>query len=305
MRSSVFVAFLVTSAALLAGCSGNGDDDHREHTYTCPNGTTIDLTKFPDHDNATFNPASKCPRGTTTATNTTSLPPNRLPDLVLKITDGSNETQVTMLGGNLTFDASGSSDPDGQITGIAVTVQDSNNTRTATLYDAGRKQFQPATFRFDRPGVVNVTVAMVDDRAGFTINQTNVYVDHLQTPTPATIALPDPGAMEACGGTDDLVEAPFYKEFGFTLSPGATWIEASATPETAILTICAPKAEGADTSTAISESGNPVVSNEGVALPPAPGITSYYIGATIAPGEPQQEVAVTVIVHYGPRPAAA
>jgi hypothetical protein len=308
MRSAVLVAILVTSAALLAGCSGKKEDD--DHAFTCPNGTTLDLEKFPDHHNATFNPVSHCPHASTSASNSTSLAPNQLPILKLKVTDGKNETPVTMLNGNLTFDASGSSDPDGQVTGIAVTVQDSNTTRTAALFDPAKKTFKPATFKFDRPGVVNVTVAMVDDRAGFTVNQTHVYVNHLQMKEGAVIHLPSnggaaPAGMDPCkGATGDagsegaIVDANYFKSIDFDLFAGATRVDVTADAgEAAHLTICNPAKD-----TALGSGDGTATTDPGVALPPPTGIASYSVGV-YSNDEPEMSTAMTVLVHYEPQTA--
>jgi major membrane immunogen (membrane-anchored lipoprotein) len=298
MRSAVLVAILVTAASLFAGCSGKDEDDH---TFACANGTTLDLEKFPDHHNSTFNAASHC---TASHTNSTSLPPNKLPVLTLKITDGTNATNVTLLNGNLTFDATGSADPDGQVTGIAVTIQDSNTTRTAALFDPAKKTFKTATFKFDRPGVVNVTVAMVDDRAGFTVNQTKVYVNQLVQSTPQTIQLPDPpaGISDCGGGADqpgvngDLYEAQFYKEYSFSVVAGVTYVEASDASTDASLTICSPADEP------LSNTGNPVATLPDAVLAPPAGIESYYVGATSS--AQQTTVGPAILIHYDPRPAA-
>jgi hypothetical protein len=300
MRTAVLVALLVTSAALMAGCSGKDEDDH---SFTCPNGSTLDLEQFPDHHNSTFNAASHCPHASTSASNSTSLAPNKLPVLVLKITDGKNETNIAMLNGNLTFDASGSSDPDGSVTGIAVTIQDSNTTRTAALFDPAKKTFKPATFKFDRPGVVNVTVAMVDDRAGFTVNQTHVYVDHLQVGAPQTIQFPG-SASTAYGGDEcnigqEIVGASFYKESSFSVTNGATLIEAALakTSETNAgtidATICSPD------HAKISDTSEHPVSTGGPFAAPA-GIASYYVGMTMEPDGGPTAVTATVLVHYEP-----
>jgi hypothetical protein len=303
MRSAAIVAILVTSAALMAGCSGKGKED--DHSYTCPNGTTIDLEKYPDHHNSTFSAASHCPHsGTTSHSNSTSLPPNQLPMLHLKISDGGNVTNVTMLNGNLTFDAAGSMDPDGSVTGIAVTIQDSNTTRTAALFDPAKKTFKTATFKFDRPGVVNVTVAMVDDRAGFTVNQTHVYVDQLQTGAGQTVQLPGGSPTgDECNINNAIVGAQFYKEYSFNLVNGATLIEAIATgtsegaPAGDIsLTICSPE------HVALGEPGNPTVTTGGP-FPAPTGIASYYVGITISGGA-TTNVVPTVLVHYEPGAAA-
>ena len=316
MRSAP-VAILLSTAVLLAGCSG-GDGEDELH-YTCPGGVEIHQDDHPDA-NTTADLAEFCPGSTTSGSrsSSTSQAPNVLPTLVLKVSDdGGNETPVTMLDGNLTFDASGSTDSDGSIAGIAVTITDSNTTRTATLYDAGKKQFKPATFKFDREGVVNVTVAMVDDRAGFTVNQTHVYVNNLQVIPEQTIqAAGGSSAVDesGCNGNDPLVDSFYVKPFTFSLVPGATFVEATVTTHdslpdpapdetSATITICSlPDADGVRA--ALSDSGDSTVRTFPDAALPAPTGTDFYqVWATA--GVPNTTAGVTVLVHYEPEAAAA
>lgn len=306
MRSVVPVAILVLSSLLLAGCSG-GDGD-KELRYVCANGTEINADDHPEANATKAEDLAKfCPKTSTTGSksNTTSQAPNVPPVLVLNITDGGgNVTNVILLDGNLTFDATGSSDPDGSIAGIAVTITDSNTTKTATLYDAAKKEFKSATFTFDRPGPVNVTVAMVDERAGFTVNQTHVYVNQVVQATAATIQFPSPGAgFDDCtGGQDqgpvngDLYEAQFYKKNSFTVVPGVTKIVAVDDADT-VLTICGPD------DLAKSEPGNPTETFPDAELPPPSGIAGYYV--TSYANGPGESTAPVVTVHYEPQAAAA
>jgi hypothetical protein len=301
MRIAAIVAILVASTVLLSGCAKKAAED--DHSYVCKNATstvTIDLEKYPEHHNATFNPASKCPGVKSSASNTTSLAPNKLPILKMKITDGTNVTNVTMLNGNLTFDATGSTDPDGTVTGIAVTVKDSNQTRTAALFDPVKKTFKPAHFKFDRPGVVNVTVAMVDDRAGFTINQTHVYVDQTTVLDPKTVNGFEPGGdSTTCSGPfNALVDTNFANEYDFTLVAGATFVEATAT--NGKITICAPgPGPSSAPGTPRSPEGSPsTTTDKGADLTPAKGVLSYFVEAYST--SPNQSIGVTVTVHYEP-----
>lgn len=303
MRSVVPVAILVLSSLLLAGCSG-GDGDEELH-YVCANGTEIHADDHPEANATKAEDLAKfCPKSSTSGSqsNTTSQAPNVPPVLVLNITDfGGNATNVVMLDGNLTFSAVGSSDSDGTIAGIAVTVTDSNTTRTATLYDAGKKEFKSATFTFDRPGVVNVTVAMVDDRAGFTVNQTHVYVNHEQVVGGANIHGPTPLPVTECDGSDPLLFSAFFKEYSFTVVANASFIEAVATDGS--ITICGPHPAEGEPGEVLSNTGTEVITNPGVALPVPVGVQSYYLGATA--GAPNTAVTATVIVHYEPDTRAA
>jgi major membrane immunogen (membrane-anchored lipoprotein) len=312
MRSAVSVAILVCTSFLLAGCA-DGDKDDDLH-YVCSNGVEVHSDDHPDANVTTAEDLAQfCPGSSTgTRTNTTTQAPNVLPILVLNVTDdGGNATSVTMLDGNLTFSAEGSSDPDGTIAGIAVTVTDSNTTRTATLYDTGKGQFKSATFKFDRAGVVNVTVAMVDDRAGFTVNQTHVYVNELIQSQGASVALPrPPDGFEDCGGATetgvvegDLYEAQFYKEFSFSLAAGATKIEASDPAGNILLTICSP------VDVAVSGGpANPTMTTADANLTAPVGTEAYYVAAYMATDDPTpggQDAAPVIIIHYEPQTDAA
>src|SRR5688572_20729031 len=136
MRALLVAA--VVFVAALAGCSGKKGEDHDHLTYTCSNGTVISEEDYEDVlDNVTIDfLKTKCPKGTggtgtSTGAATTNLPPNKLPVLKMKVSSADgNATNVTMLNGNLTFDATGSTDADGSISAIAISVTDSNTTRT-------------------------------------------------------------------------------------------------------------------------------------------------------------------------------
>lgn len=305
MRSVVPVAILLLTSLLMAGCAKDGGEDDLH--YVCANGTEIHSEDHPEANATKAEDLAKfCTKSSTSGSrsNTTTQAPNVAPVLVLKISDdGGNATPVTMLGGNLTFDATGSTDADGSVAGIAVTVTDSNTTRTATLYDAAKKQFKTATFKFDRPGRVNVTVAMVDDRAGFTVNQTHVYVNHEQVVGGAEIIGPPPPEIssECSGGGQAVIAESYFKEYSFVVVANATFVEAVATAGS--ITICSPHPAAGEPGTPLSNTGAEVITTPGVPLPAPTGIQSYYIGATANP--PRQAVGATVIVHYEPDTRAA
>jgi hypothetical protein len=318
---ALLVAALVFVAAL-AGCSGKKGDADEDLHYKCSDGTEVHSDDYAEAlENLTEDSQikdflkTKCPKsgsGTGSKSNSTSLAPNVLPILKLNVTDaGGNATLVTLKGGNLTFSAAGSSDPDGTISAIAITVKDSNQTRTRSLYDATTKKFTSAKFVFDRAGPVNVSVAMVDDRAGFTTNVSHVYINekfHIEAPLD-----PDPQvANDACEGarptfgtagqegSGPVVDSRYFKSATFTVSGVAQYIE--ATPTKAKVTICdpeyAPISDAKQTTTVLSNNAEP--------LPPPLGAKAYSVGMYLAsPGAPGTATSVDVTVHYDPRPAAA
>ena len=312
----VLLVAAVVLVAALAGCSGKSGDD--EVHFQCLNGgPELHQEDFPEiPGNFTEQQVedflkAKCPKasGSGSKTNTTSLAPNVLPVLKLNITDfGGNVTNVTVKGGNLTFDATGSFDPDGTLSAIAISVKDSNQTRTLPLYNAGSKTFTPVTFSFDRPGPVNVSIAMVDDRAGFNTTLTKVYVNDPQTLAPGTVYLPSegaaPGLDHPCLGASDqvpngsgpLVDSNYFKAAQFTVAEGASFIEVIPN-EDSLVTICDPAG------VAISDEKQdvPVFSNAPI-VPPT-GTESYKIG--FYGSTANAELGAIVIVHYEPQAAAA
>lgn len=312
---ALLVAALVFVAAL-AGCSGKKGDD--EIHYLCSDGVEIHADDYEGAfpDNFTESQVkdflkTKCAKagGSGSKTNTTASAPNVLPVLKLKVTDGTgNATNVTVKGGNLTFDATGSFDPDGTLSAIAISVKDSNQTRTLPLYEAASKKFVPAFFKFDRPGIVNVSIAMVDDRAGFNTTSTKAYVNevigidccNLAVPAsdaPSQFADPCKGASGTVpNGSGPLVDSNYFKGSQFAVTAGATYIVATPATDT-LVTICDPT--GAAVSDAKSNAA--VTSNQPIVTPS--GTDSYTIGFYVE--TPNARAKAEVVVHYEPQPAAA
>ncbi|MEK6976180.1 MAG: hypothetical protein AABY18_07545 [Candidatus Thermoplasmatota archaeon] len=312
MRALLVAA--VVFVAALAGCSAK-KESHDHLTYTCPNGQVISEEDYEGVlDNITVDfLKTKCPKGTGgspgSSTTTTSQAPNKLPVLKIKVTDfAGNATNVTMLDGNLTFDATGSSDPDGAISAIAISVQDSNTTRTLPLYNSAKKTFTKAVFSFDRAGPVNVSVAMVDDRAGFNGSVFKVYVNHAQALGGGTLRGPvadtdltDPcqGASGVLGAQGPLVHQQYFMAASIVVVPGATFIEAIPGTDT-LVTICSPE------HVAISDEKSKVAitSDNTEPLPmPDSGIKNYHLG--FYSNGANVDTKAQVIVHYEPRVAAA
>lgn len=316
MRALLVAA--VVFVAALAGCSGKkGGEEHDHLTYTCSNGTVISEEDYEDVlENVTVDfLKTKCPKGTGTGTGngtgTNSAAPNKLPILKLNVTDfGGNATNVTLLDGNLTFSAAGSSDPDGAISAIAISVTDSNTTRTKSLYNAATKTFTPATFSFDRAGPANVSVQMVDDRAGFNGSIFQVYVNQIQVlgkadlqPQPATgapLAHPCNGARQQFGDQGPIIDNTYFYPGPISTAAAPSFIEAIPNDRTAI-TICDP----ADNPISEVRVNKAITTNnmDGPLPLPASGTDNYSVGVYVTNGAPA-DASVTVIVHYEPRPAA-
>jgi hypothetical protein len=320
MRVALPVVLLLTLtfAGCFGGGGGGGGDDDEHEDYECPDGTTINPQDFPDHDNETFDIADHCPEdggngnGTNGNGNGTQ---NVAPELVLTIFDapGGNVTNVTSVtdevGSQLTFSADGSSDSDGQISGIAVTVDDGNRSQTKSLYANG--QFTPATFDFDRPGIVNVTAAMVDDKAAFDIIETQVYVNHVVVKESREHNIGHPSHMAtACagpntGGQTGAVDNLYSDDAaGFSVQANASFIEVSrvltGTSPSSVYAICTPE------KTAISPSFNTAGPNVSNNAEPLPASANYFI-FTVHRSGAQTLATYTITVHYepmAPAPAA-
>jgi hypothetical protein len=282
---------LALVAVMLAGCFGDSGD-------TDEPGTTTTKTTTPGGGNTTT------PGGNTTGGN---VKPNLPPVLALRVLDDAGTpTTMTNVGGNLTFDATGSTDPDGSISDLAVIIYDGNRTRFGILVSAG--QFSTSTFNFDRPGVVNVTVNAIDNRGGQASMQSNVYVNHPQSPPSFRLnaALEATADATACKsptqGNDQVnpIENVGWKSFDFSIAPGATYVVAKVVAGEAEIAICSPKPNATALSNQADETGF-VVTNADAVLTPANGTDSYFVSALS--GAPAQDVAVQVVVHYEPRPA--
>lgn len=317
---ALLVAVIVFIAAL-AGCSGKKGEDHDHLTYTCTNGKVISAEDYEGaiaDENITVDfLKTKCPKGTGSGTGgngtgTTNAVPNKLPVLKMNVTDaGGNATMVTMLKGNLTFSAAGSTDSDGTISAIAISVTDSNTTRTKSLYNPVTKTFTPVMFSFDRAGPVNVSVQMVDDRAGFNGSLFKVYVNQMQTVGKAGMSanpspqLTDPctGASGSLGDPGPIVDGQYFGTATVTIAAAPSFIEARPATRTQV-TICDPDYKPISTPV---KSDKPVTTNNGdVPLPlPTSGVKGYSVGMYATTGTPNTAVSVLVIVHYEPRPAAA
>lgn len=318
MRVALLAASLIVVAAL-AGCSSKGSDSEDFHV-TCADGTELHSEDFA---NVTTNAdlLKKCPgvsssSGSKSSTTSTPSAPNVAPTVGLTVTDdGGNATLVTLVDGNLTFDASSSVDSDGNITGAAVSVADSNQTRTASLFDPVTKTFKKATFNFDRPGIVNVTVAIVDDRAGFSTNVSQVYVNEVQVRSGSDIqlatseladTLPTHDVCLGAGavapdGSGPVIDSQYFKVETISLQAGATFVTVTSTKDV-VMTICSP--DGAPVSPKLQE--GTVTSDQPLPLP-AEATKNYFVafyGKLPVGGVPDMSSECTITVHYEPVAAA-
>lgn len=287
MRVQSLVALLMISLAF-AGCFGGGDEPEE---HSCDDGHM-------DED---------CPGNTTTTappgTNTTTTPPapNMPPVAALDIFDaGGNATQVTLLGGSLTFDGSASEDPDGEVTEMAVILTDSNGTRSAQLIQNG--QFTQATFTFDRPGVVSVIANVLDDRGDRASLTTEVYVNHPQSLGSFKFNGANPAlhATDCEGPAGDIIDANYIKSFTFDVKAGATFVEATVEAGgdvgAARFAICDPDQVAISEEATAPES---VTTNEGTEF-----TASLDYAVWVVSDAPQTDAKPTVIVHYEPVSAA-
>ena len=315
MRSSILLSVLLASLAF-AGCFGSADDHCADgHADAdCPQNDPTHCDDMHDDTHCPQNNATHCDdmhddtHCMTTNTTTTPTVPNVLPIIRIKVTDDAgNETLAVLPGMNLTFDASASADPDGNLNGMAIVLQDSNGTKVAPLMNADSGAFMTATFRLDFPGVVNVSVAALDDDGATNTSLFAVYVNHPQTGNPFTMkaAAPTSNAATCAGPTgDDIGDSSWYKEYAFEVLDGASYVVAEAIQGTFTMAICDP-------------TGNPISASATGTVETTEGVNftaslRYYVAvlsqpsaSATAPHAGNQAVNVGVVVHYEPRPVAA
>ncbi len=321
MRFASLLVVVVVLGAALAGCTKKGGDDH-DHTYTCANGTELDLEDFPDHDDATFDAEAHCTStgtGTGTRTTTTAAPRvNIKPTLVINITNSTGVPAiVTLLDGSLTFSVVGSTDADGAITGAAVSVQDSNTTRTRSLYNPTTKALIPATLIFDTAGVVNVTFVIIDDFAGVNSTTTKVYVNTITQATwdpmgylvgdsLTTTTWPDnclsPTHVE--GSSQEVTDSAASATTSISVKSNASYVVVREVTGNVRMVICTPAAPGP--TTAISPAADArAVTDAGVVFVKSEGYYVRLVALAPPPTPPLTDlITVSIEVHYEPRPAA-
>jgi hypothetical protein len=291
MRGLSILALLAVGALVLSGCSSKDSGS----SSTSGTGTKSSTGK----------------NGTKAITNTTSLPPNIPPMVKLTVT---NETgvaaNVTLVGGSLVFSAVGSMDPDSDgLSAVAITAQDSNRTYPpGVLYAAGK--FTSVTYKFDRPGVVNVTVSGIDVRGDLTTITSQVYVDQTVTLKSNTLNVPAGAATakaSSCKGATGqaITDAFVFDTQPFNVAKGATYLTGDKQAQSAgtvQFAFCLKKADGTATAVSADDTSGHVESNVDP-LPAVTGLDSYVV-AFVAKA-PQTTGYVKVVVHYEPKAAAA
>ncbi len=305
MRAVTFLALVGLMTVSLSGCLGFGDDtkkddqeeEHGEHDH-CDQSDVLnysveECTEMPDLEDG----------------NTTNEPvvPNQLPvaNLTLTTDDGMvlNATSYITPGMNITFSAMGSTDPDGVVSLVGLTVVDSNGTRTAQLFENGA--FVNATMRFDSVGPVNITVRVLDDDGEGVIRSATAAVNDLTTdsiefdsnaPTGSADTCQAPGASS---GAPPLITNAYSAKSSFSVQKGAQWISAKVTSGSGEIAICTP----GDPGTKLSDAGTDV-SSEDDTNSTMPVNAQYYI-MVLKKGSGPGPVGIEVMVHYEAKPAAA
>ncbi|HUR26241.1 MAG TPA: hypothetical protein VM327_09545 [Candidatus Thermoplasmatota archaeon] len=290
MRGLTLVALLMVGALVLSGCSSKSDSTTSASGSKTGTGT----------------------KGTngTVVTNTTTQAPNVPPLVVVHSTNATGvPTNVTFVNGALTFSAAGSSDPDGDgLSAVAIVAQDSNRTYPpGVLFAAGK--FTSVTYKFDRPGVVNVTVSGIDVRGDLTTVKVQVFVDEKITVTSQSInvlstgGIPSaatdcvgPGSSSPAGSGGSVLDATSFDHQPFNVAKGAQYIVATHVSGDGKFAICGPDGKAASKE---GDKSTPAEADGPLATPK--GLESYQMGF-VANG-PGEKVVVTVIVHYEPKAA--
>ncbi len=220
------------------------------------NGTMDDLA-------ATTGAVSECP-----GTNVNSAP-NVAPvaNLTMTSTAGvvQDGTNYILAGENVTFSAAASTD-DSSIQLAALTVRDSNGTRTVQLYSDG---FVDAVLSFAHEGAVNVTLRVLDDDGAVDVLDVMLYVNSLKSVSvPVDLALPTGHSADACDYPElgeNLLWQRFMDHAKFSVQSNARWLSAEMTAGSGQFALCSPEqvalSEASSTTAESARGGDPLVSS--------------------------------------------
>jgi hypothetical protein len=297
MRASFLLALVLVGTLALSGCSSKNDTSS---STTSGTGTGSGTTGGTHTGTGTGGPG----------TNTT-LPPNIPPMIMLTVTNATGvATNVTLVDddaktlGSLTFDATGSMDPDGDgLSAIAISAQDSNRTYPpGVLYAAGK--FSKITYKFDRPGIVNITVSGIDVRGNLTTIKTQAFVDERQAVTSRQFAIPFGSTTavkaDSCQGPSGQAAADnvAYDLENFNVHKGAKYAVVTLKAGSGQFAVCDPDGHAISN---VGGSGTPAETT--AAMPPPTGTKSYQVGMVGTDTTPDAKFTVTVVVHYEPKGA--
>lgn len=294
----------LVGALILAGCSGGGSDSSTTSTTgePCPTGPVVSGTDGITTLPVTGQIPDTCGPCKPVCSSTSSRPPNDPPVLVVTLS-----ANVTFLGGNITVDANGTTDPDDGLAQIAVGVTTANGTMDPQfLYFAG--SFRTARFNLTHAGPGNVTVVAQDRRGDTTIQTLPLFVNSRQTVSnvgPMRLAVPslaptDETSPTKCTGPTGQNAADGETSFAgtFHVAARATHVVATVTGGSAMIALCSP--EGVAISGAATDS---VTSTKGTAFSAQAGTSAYYVQAySTAPNQAAGAVTIDVVVHYEPQP---
>ncbi len=284
------LAILILSLAL-AGCGGSSDD-----SSTTTGGCS---------DTA----SDGSPSCTTTNGNTTPPTPNVPPVLVYTIKVAGVAGNVSNPGTNVTIEATGSVDNDGDgLDVIAVAAKDSNRTYPSQLlYFNG--DFAVAKFKFDLPGVVNVTIAAADKRGDTTVKTAKIFVDEkttvsnsaamtLAVPTAQTTVTPTSCKAPSGQSSDTPIDSASAFKGTFRVLAGTQYVVAKVAAGMANIALC--DSTGTKISTASTDT---VTSTKGTVFIVPAGTASYYVEAySTAPNQAVGVIKIDVTVHYEAQP---
>lgn len=273
-------------AISLSGCFGDDETPTPEPVETCSEEDKLNATNVACYEAPPL--------------------PNQLPNATLTMTDDTGRvldaSTFILAGSNITFSALGSSDPDGTIAAVGLSIKDGSGERTAQLFANGT--FVNVTLAFDAAGPVNVTVSVLDNAGEGVIRTARTAVNEILLDT-LTFEGPAPsGSADACeapgasSGVPGLVTNNYALKSLFSVPVQSQWISAKITDGSGEIAICSP----GDPGTALSEAGTDVATaDEANATLEVSG--QYYI-MVLSKSNSGGEVAIETMVHFETKPAS-
>lgn len=286
-------------------CPEQGDDAMVDDAASEEGNGSVELLQIPlrqqnetlpTENNETYNPEI-AESGATDCPGDVPVGPNELPIPVLALSSNGvvlDDFTAIYPGDSILFSAVGTSDPDGEVDLIGLTVKDANSTRNVNLMEDGA--FVDATLVFDHVGPINLTMRVLDDRGEGVVLHRTAAVNLVVEDTAETVVAVPADDVADCepaesGTSQTLTNSEHWYAKTFSVTADTRWISVTTSGDQSV-GICSPDGTSLATGT-----GSAMTADQ-----TWPAGIDYRVVAT--PAGANESFTVRIEVHYEAQPAS-